>query len=238
MNASTYDVTEWARQTTLGRRVFNYNYRMQGHELRGWELVKQTTMQEGPQVTERIYLWQRKGSGGRELIRIGVQELHDWRLALQQLKTQLDHSMRPEIPRGEGRTQIGDVSLAADAPKSRAVAAVSFARGNLCVVVASVGTKDVDVAGVAQQLDAAFTELPAKKSLKDPAQSLKRKAVAAKANANTPLIERLSEAAPGAGWLKVIAPDGELSRDGDSLVYRTPEGGRKQIAIFTVRGAL
>jgi hypothetical protein len=231
-----YDIEEWARTTTLGRRIFNYNYRMRGNELRGWELVKQTTMQDGPQVGERVYVWQRKGSEGEEVIRISIAELHHWRLALEQLRAQLSHSMRRDIARGEGRAAAGDIGFAADAPKSGIVAAVTFTRGNVCVSIASVGSQEVDVRPVARSLDAAFVELPQKKALRDRSQTVKRRAVAVKARRSTPLFERLSDAVPGGGWLKVVAPDGELSREGDALVYVSPDAGRKQVGIFTARG--
>ena len=38
--SAQYDTAEWAAETTLGRRVFNANFRMTGNELPGWQLVK------------------------------------------------------------------------------------------------------------------------------------------------------------------------------------------------------
>jgi len=231
-----YDIEDWARETTLGRRIFNHNYRMRGNELRGWELLKQTTMQDGPQIGERVYVWQRKGSQGEEVIRISISELHHWRLALEQLRAQLSHSMRRDIARGGGRAAAGDVSFAADGPKSGAVAAVTFTRGNVCVSISSVGSHEVDVRPVARGLDIALSELPQKKALKDRRQTVTRRAVAVKARRGTPLFEQLSDAAPGGGWLKVVAPDGELSREGDALVYVSPNAGRKRVGIVIARG--
>jgi hypothetical protein len=48
------------------------------------------------------------------------------------------------------------------------------------------------------------------------------------------LIESLSKAAPRGAWLKVISPDGELSKKGDTLLYVAAQGGKKRIATFVV----
>ena len=60
-----YDVEQWAAETTLGRHIFNYNYRMTGSELRGWELLKTVSMQIEPGITEQVYMWQKKGREAR-----------------------------------------------------------------------------------------------------------------------------------------------------------------------------
>ena len=70
-----YDLDAWAEQTELGRRVFNYNYRMTGSEIRGWELVNTVDMASESGLTARVYLWEKKGSEGRQVIRIGWQRL-------------------------------------------------------------------------------------------------------------------------------------------------------------------
>ena len=227
-----YDVEEWARQTSLGRRVFNHNFRVRGTELRGWELLKATTMRDDASVTEQVYMLGRKGADESELVRISVVELHHWRLAQQQLLAQLSHTMRPALTPGEGRSAVGDVGFVALAPKSKTVAHVSFARGNVTVSVASAGEKIVDVTTIAAHLDAAMSELPQRKAVKDEARSLVRRAVMLKANRST-AIEELP--ATGTEWIKIVVPDGELSREGSAVTYTSPEPGRKQVSIVQVR---
>jgi hypothetical protein len=232
-----YNVEEWAARTSLGRRVFNYNYRMFGRELRGREMLKEVTMQEGPGVAENVYLWQGQRDQGEDLVRIGVAELDNWRSAQERLLQELTQSMRPEIPRGTGKlAKLGDVSFVARDPKSDIPAAISFTRGNVCVSVRSVGEKDVDVSDVAATLDRTLSEPPTKAALE---RGLARKrtpvAVDLKADEAYVLLENLPKAAPRGEWLKVIAPDGELGRTGDALVFVSPQGGKKRIATFAVK---
>ena len=48
------------------------------------------------------------------------------------------------------------------------------------------------------------------------------------------MIERLPEQAPQGQWIKIIAPDGELSREADNLVYNVSKSGRKKIETYVV----
>ncbi len=68
-----YDLKAWDEETTLGRRVFNYNYRMLGYEVKAWAMVKAVPMQKAKGITEVAYLWQsqccaRDGSGERRRV--------------------------------------------------------------------------------------------------------------------------------------------------------------------------
>ena len=53
-----YDLKAWDEETTLGRRVFNYNYRMLGYEVKAWAMFKAVPMQKAKGITEVAYLWQ------------------------------------------------------------------------------------------------------------------------------------------------------------------------------------
>jgi hypothetical protein len=48
------------------------------------------------------------------------------------------------------------------------------------------------------------------------------------------LIENLQETAPRRGWLKIIVPDGELNRKGETLIYVSAQEGEKQVGTFAV----
>jgi hypothetical protein len=229
------DLEDWAAATDLGRRVFNFNYRMTGSEIRGYELVNIVDMRSEPDLTERVYMWEKKGSDGKQLIRVGIAEAAEWRRAQAQLQSQLGESMRPDIPRGTGKlAKLGDISFAAGDDRA-AIAAVSFVRGNLSVTVDSAGSEPVDVAAVATSLDRLFSAPPKAQELaearvvdRSPAPLEVPKA------ASIALPERLPEPVLSNGWLKVIVPDGEIGRDGDRLIYRSAEEGTKRIEQYLV----
>jgi hypothetical protein len=231
-----YNLDEWAAATDLGRRVFNYNYTMTGTELPGWELVKTVDMAHEQGLTERLYIWEKKGSDGRQLIRVGITETYEWRRAQAQLQTQLVYSMRPDIPRGKGKiAKIGDVSYAAQPEDAKSVASVLFTRGNLSVSINSVGEEVADVSVVASKLDRTFTEPPAKKDLqKERAEDRSPKPIKLKKNERKRLLEALPERVPRSGWFKIIVPDGEVIREDDSLVYVSAKAGSKAVAEFVV----
>jgi hypothetical protein len=232
------DNREWATETTRGRLVFNYNIRMLGAEFKGWELMKTVTMQEDKDVTEKVYLWQNKSNPGREMVRVDITERHDWRLAQESLREHLKHCMRPDIARGtKNLASVGDVNFAGREPQTDITAAVSFTRGNVSVTVSSVGEKTVDVSEMAAIVDRALSEAPTKAEQdKGLVKARAPKTVAVESDKAQVLIENLQKASPRGAWLKIIAPDGELSRKGDALIYVSPEGGKKPIGIYAVRG--
>jgi hypothetical protein len=240
--ATHYDLAAWADATELGRRVFNYNYRLTGDELRGWELVNAVETTPEADVVERNYLWRKKGSDGdAELIRVTLTETADWRRAQTQLQGQLLHTMRPDLPAGKGKlARIGDVRFAvgpADAgPEAAgAITAVQFVRGNVAVVVASAGSEPVDVTAIARRLDQDFSTPPKPKDL-EAERALDRSpaAMALSAGEEATAITALPAPVARSGWVKVFAPDGELTRDGDRILYRPAEGGSKQLQEFLI----
>jgi hypothetical protein len=209
---------------------------MAGTEIRGWELVNTVDTEPEPGLTERIYVWEKKGSAGRQLIRIAITEAAEWRRAQAQLQSQLGFSMRPGIPRAKGRlAKVGDVSFAAAVENSRTLGAVYFVRGNLAVTVASAGEEPVDVAAVAARLDRDFSEPPTKRDLaEERAVDRSRERLEVRKLEPTRLAERLPTPVLRGGWLKVIVPDGEIAREGDELIYRSPEEGPKRIQEFVI----
>jgi hypothetical protein len=230
-----YNPEEWAAETTSGRQVFNYNYRMLGAEIRGWKLAKTVTMRESPEATETVYLWQSRSDPEREMVRVGITERGSWRFAQESLADQLHNSMRPDIPRGTRQlASVGDVNFVGREPHTDIPAAISFVRGNLSVSVSSVGETNVDVSEIAKALDQALSAPPTERELEQ--GKAEAKAIRARVNAGEAhaLIESLPEAAPADGWLKVLAPDGELSREGDALIYVSPESGAKRVETFLV----
>lgn len=233
-----YNVEEWAAGTTRGRQVFNYNYRLLGTEVKGWRLLKVVTLQEGHDVTEKAYIWQSKSDPEHEMIRVNITERHNWRFAQESLHEYLMQCMRPDIPRGTKELAlVGDVNFVGREAQTDIAAAVSFVRGNVCVSVSSVGERNVDVSKIATNLDQTLSAPPTKREVeKGKVQVQAPRVVTVEAEEAYVLIENLQEAAPSGGWLRVIVPDGELSRKGDALIYVSAQGGEKQVGIFAVSG--
>jgi hypothetical protein len=232
--SAQYDAETWATETTLGRRVFNVNFRLTGTELRGWELVNSDTAQHAPGVTERVYIWKKKGAKRETLIRVEIVELDDWRIAQQHLQARLLDCMRPDIPRaGRALAATGDVAFAGRDDATNATAAVFFARGNVLVSVMSAGEAVVDVSPAARTLDAALREPPKDAELSSGvAEQRSPRSFEVEEGQPVAIVERLSQATASA-WLKVIAPDGELRREGDRLVYVAERGGRKRVGQYS-----
>jgi len=231
-----YKVEEWAAETSHGRRIFNAGFRLRGNELRGWRLLKSVPMETARGDGELAYVWQGLEAAGRELLRIGIAELPDWRLAQQRLLEELETSMRPEIPRGTGSLRrLGDLVFVAREPGSDLPAAITFARGNLCISVRSVGDRTVDVSHVAERLDQAISRPPTRTELareRVEAQSLVR--TARELGEEREIIKSIVGASRG-GWLKIIASDGELRRQGASLIHVSAAAGPTRIETFLVR---
>jgi len=231
---SKYDIEQWATETTLGRRVYNHNYRMIGNELRGWELVNSIVMQKESGITEKVYVWQKNGSEGEKLIRISIAELTDWINAQNQLRNELRHSMRPDIPRGTGKiAETGDVNFIGKERKSKTIAQLLFTRGNLAVSLASVGKKTVDISKFAKLLDTLFSQPPETSEVETGlVKEVGPETLQAKEAETLSVIEKIDELIAHGEWLKVIAPDGELKLQDNALVYESKKAGRKRIGRY------
>lgn len=223
---STYDLKAWEQVTTLGRRLYIYNFGMNGAEFDGWELADTSTASHSPGESEKIFLWKRVNGEG-QLIQVRVIECGCWRDALQVHHDQLMRSNRPDIPRGEGKTAgIGDIQHVGQVPSGE-VEALVFTRGNLQISVSSMGFTAVDVSELAQALDDLLTGPPA-----GPSESLTGKA---RKKEMTVLIDKLPEPTTESGWTRVLAPDGEILREGDSLYLLEEKGGDRTVEMVRYR---
>lgn len=233
---SQYDLQEWAAATTRGRQVFNYGYRLTADDLKGWKLSKVVTLQEDRDAAAQACIFGSASDPEHEMVRVDITERTSWRLAQESLHQHLLNSMRSDLSREIRQlAQVGDVVFVARAPQTDIAGSVSFTRGNVLTVVSSVGSRNVDVSKIAGQLDRALSEPPAKAELtKGLVRARAPKTATVTAGRPLVLIDKLAEAARGA-WLKVLVPDGELSRKGNALMYVSPESGRKRVEAFIAR---
>ena len=233
---SKYDSKTWATETSLGRRVFNHNFRIKGSDVADWPLLKAVPMHKDERLAETTFVVRSKDSPERHLISVNVTELADWRAAQKHLLEILDHCMRPDIPRGTGgAATVGDVSFVARAPESDIPAAIQFTRGNIAVAVSSVGSVNIDVSAVAAAVDRLLSEPTGKlPSIKKLAKALAPKTVVIRSKEGSRLVRSLK--ATGDAWLKVIVPDGELRREDNALVYVSRKHGKKSVRIASMTG--
>jgi hypothetical protein len=140
--------------------------------------------------------------------------------------------MRPDIPRAGGSlAEAGDVSFAGY--EAKAAASVFFARGNVLVSVASAGDTTVDVTAPAKKFDTALRERPKDTELTSGlAEQRSPRSFDMKEDQPVTVIESVSRAIAAGARVKVIAPDGELRREDDRLVYVSERGGRKRVGQY------
>jgi hypothetical protein len=233
---SKYDQKAWEQETKLGRRLYIHNFGMTGTEFAGWELVKISFASHSPDGSEKVFMWKCKASKGEELVQVRVIESSYWRNALQYHHDQLMHSMRPDIPRGKGKSAgIGDIQHVGQTPTKKTTAMI-FTRGNLQISVSSVGLNPVDVTPLAKALDNRLTKPPTKtEEKKMMASRQKPLKVKAKKKEMIAIIDTLPEPTPKSGWTRVLAAEGEIRREGDTLYIVDEQGGDREVEIINYK---
>ncbi|MDM0078693.1 hypothetical protein QTH90_30095 [Variovorax sp. J2P1-59] len=231
---STYDTKMWARETTIGRRIFNLNFRMMGRELPGWQLVKTVPMHQDRMMVETVYMWQSQDAPDRHVVHATVTTLHDWRLAQKQLIHMLNHTMRPDLPCRTGASAAaGDIEFVARAPVTDIPASIQFSRGNVAVAVSSVGSANVDVLPVAAVMDRMLIEAPGSVSfLRALAKQIAPRTVTfgeGEASAKLVSLSKVRDA-----WLKAIVEEGEIRQKDDALMYFSKRLGRRDVQVFSI----
>ena len=229
---SNYNKEEWAATTDKGRQIYNYNYHLSGKEFKGWKLIKKVVLTETNELTEKAYFFESAADPKHEIIRIDIVERNGWDQAQESLHQSLLEKMRTDIPKGTGQ-EIGDVNYVAREQKSDIPAAISFTRGNILLSITCVGDRTFDVTGIADQIDNELHKAPtAAKQKTDKIRTLQPKEVTVQAREPHSLIRGLKKLTPPKMWLKVIVPDGELTRKGEDLIYTSPTAGKKRVSVF------
>lgn len=232
MTDMPYDANAWMAETTQAGHVFNYNYRMTGNELRGWELVKTVEMRTGPDLLEIAYIWQKQGDQGEVLVRVDVGEAKSWREAQALLQGHLQHTMRPAMAGGAGaEARLGDVGFSAKAPDTDTEAAVFFSVGNVVLTVRSVGSNPVDVAPIASTLNCQLGQHPAADA-PSPLRRIRREPLRLEKDRSVPVVEQLPQPVARSGWLKLIASSGEFHREDRQIIFDPYESGEQPIEEY------
>ena len=244
-----HDMGAWRVAAAGVPSVYIHNYRMLGAELKGWELVNVAEMADSPGAVEHVYLWARKGFEGKALLRVSISEFSDVGSALLGLQGVLANSMNPEVPPApKALAPAAGVAFAAragatkGAPKgARGTKADLHAAwlqlGNLTLRIDSVGDDPADVAPLVKLLATRFTKPPTSAALAGAqASEIKpgARARAAVAGEAAPLIENLAKHTQRGSWVQVLAPLGELRREGDAVVYAGPAAGRRAAHGFVI----
>lgn len=134
-----------------GQRLFIQNFNFNGSELnfKFKEVVTPPVLKEG--VVSENY-WEHP-ENKEEAFKIDVYEMDSFEAATKLLETILSSHMMPKVPEWESDIKPGEVAFGSGSH-------VVFTRGNLVIIINSIGQKDIDVSPHAKQLDLLFTYLP------------------------------------------------------------------------------
>ncbi len=244
-----HDMAAWRVAAAGAPALFIHHYRMRSAELKGWELVNVANMADAPGAIEHIYMWAKKGSEGKALLRVSISEFSDVGSALLGLQGVLANSMNPDIaPAPKALAPAAGVAFAARGGAAKGATkgakatkgdlhAAWLQLGNLSLRIDSVGDDAADVAPLVKLLATRFTNPPTDKALAGSQASEIQPAArarAAVAGEATPLIESLAEHTQRGAWVQVLAPTGELRREGDAVVYSGPASGQRAARSFAV----
>ena len=112
----------------------------------------------------------------------------------------------------------------------------SRTRGNVDVTVRSGGDQTIPVGDLALRLDRMLNERPSKAQLLSRrVKTLSIKLSERQARGPYAVIRSLPREVGRDGWLQVIAPDGELRREGNAILYVGGEPGPKTVESFLRR---
>lgn len=213
----------------IGGRVFNYNPRLNGRELSGWQLFRDAILDTARRPLTRAYFF-RSASDGLEELRVTISERSSWREAQQYLGDWMSSCMRQDLKASQGLLRDrSDVAMAAMAIDADFPAAAWFTSGNVFVAVNSIGSRNVDVSRPTVQLAKWLLAMPAQSSARKRKSGMESIEVSAIDGERMVLIASLGQVCDDASSLRVTSPSGELARDGDSLLYTPSTSGKLRL---------
>lgn len=233
---SHHDVDAWLAETAGRPSVFNHNLRLRAGEFKGYELVNEARIAGSNGSTEHVYIYARRNAATETLLRVSVTEHPDARHALLALQETLDNSMNPEAARASGKLgRLADIGFALTSEGTdKGLGGALLSVGNVALSVRSVGKAATDVSAAAERVGKLLITPPDKNTQRaGHAAALPPPAAKMRAGEALTLIEHLPDSGPGADRIQVIAPAGELRREGASLVYVAAADGSPQIAGYT-----
>jgi hypothetical protein len=233
---SHHDVDAWLAELAGHPSVFNHNLRLRAGEFKGYELVNEVRIAGSNGCTEHVYIYALRKAATETLLRVSVTEHPDARHALLALQETLAHSMNPEVDRAGGKlARLADIGFAlAGEDKGKGLGGALLSVGNVALSVRSVGKAAADVSAAAEHVGKLLVTPPDKSTQRaGHAAALPPPAAKMRAGETLTLIEHLPDTGPAADRIQVIAPAGELRREGDSLVYVAAADGSPQVAGYT-----
>ena len=234
---TNYNLEEWAAATSKGRQVYNHSYHLSDKAFKGWRLIKVVVLSNTKEGAANAYMFENPKNPGQEMIRIDILEEYSRQSAQAMLRNHLTECMRPDILSGTRNVaKIGDINFVNRVPESDIPAAIFFTRGNIFLSMNSVGEKDIDLSDFAVQLDDDLNKPGSSPAGgKEKIRVLPPKAsVTLKAGDAHILIKDVRKVTPRDTWVKIIVPDGELSRKGDAIIYSSETGGAKNVSIEAI----
>jgi hypothetical protein len=177
-----------------------------------WQRTRLETLPEGPTRTVRRTIWESPGRRDAQLL-VDVTECASATDALESLGDRLEYDQLARLLEGPP-----DLGYASFQHPSGIPSAVFFARGNVCVAVASFGRAAVEALPMAEHIDAQLTERPVASrqaiQLRMEDETLK---VGQEARVRLALIEPFTT-----DYIKAFVQNGRAARDGSESVATTP----------------
>jgi hypothetical protein len=232
---SQYNVETWLDEIDRRLRVFNHNPRLVATEFKGFELANEVTMVDSRGAAEHVYMFAKKGAGDEALLRVSICDHDSAQHALMALREVLDNMMNPDIPRATDKLgKAADIGFARRGERGDGLGAAVFSVGNVSITVFSAGPKPLNITMAALHVGKLLSAAPDKAAIgAGRVVPFSPAPVRLGAGEMLTLIEELPEGRPGADRIQVIAPDGEIRREGRSLVYVGRDDGPQRIALFT-----
>jgi hypothetical protein len=232
---SQHSVEAWLGEINRRPRVFNHNPRLVATEFKGFELANEVTMVNSRGAVEHVYMFAKKGAGDEALLRVSICDHDSAQHALIGLREVLDNMMNPDIPRATGKLgKATDIGFAMPGERGEGLGAAVFSIGNVSITVHSAGPKPLNVTTAALHVSKLLSAAPDKAAISaERVVPFSPAPVQLGAGEVLTLIEELPEDRPDANRIQVIAPDGELRREGRSLVYVGRDDGPQRISLFT-----
>jgi hypothetical protein len=248
-----YDFNAWRGRNTLRENLFLFKFFLNEAEIPGWmvDFEKSAKLPDGTVLTQSIRRSREPPSD--VALRTDVFECASRLAAHELLMRLLANFQRPEVRSSD---EIGDAAF-----HTTSGAGVLFARANLVLVIANAGAGTIRVAPLAQRIDRDICAgddrmisprrtRSGRTARPDGALGLRVRATQVRVGETIPIILGTSEQTvvsaaaannqgvggpPGSqAYYKIFTQRGEVSSDGERLVYRADTPGEEAVRVVVV----